>query len=695
MAWAPRRPADEKFRNHFPPNAPTGVTPNVPCRRRGAAGPCACYNPRMISSVLRACVLALAGLVAGGALAAPPAAGTEPAAFGLIVGYRDGVNPLSREETDRGPWADRRVRMASAWQRAVQQSRERTAQLARDTGVRAASVGEAGRAALLRFDRPMSGSALADALRRVRLHPDVAWVEPNVLVRRQAVPIVPNDPGYASQWFLRGPGDGEPAGLNMEAAWGITTGLNTTVVAVVDSGVHRTHSDLAGKLLGGYDFVSELQVANDGDGRDADPSDPGDWVSPADTTNPLFAGCDVQFSSWHGTIISGLIAANSNNGVGVAGVNWQARILPVRVSGKCGALVSDLLDGVRWAAGLPVAGAPSNPTPAKVINLSFSGSSACSPAYQETVDDVNDAGALLVVAAGNYSGALTRPADCQGVMAVAAVRRDGAKASYSNYGPGVALSAPGGSGNSQLNPTCGYPFPTGVNPDDIHSTSVCGFTSPGVESYGYAQGTSFSAPQAAGVASLMLVVNPGLTPRALMERMKAGARPHLSPVAPTCNAVNRNVCNCTGTTCGAGLLDANTSLQLASGPAAVIRPVGTVAPGALITLDGRASVAVGGATITAYQWVVESGPVPLAIAGDTQALTSVQLPNVEGRWVFRLTVTDSASPTPGTGSDAILVRVEAPPAPPPSGGGGGDFGAWWALALAFWGVGLAWAQRRR
>lgn len=641
----------------------------------------------MFANLLRAGVLALIGLTAGGSFAAPPVAGGEPVGFGLIVGYRDGVNPLSREETDRGPWADQRSRMASAWHRASQRSRERTAQLARDTGVRAASVGEAGRAALLRFDRPMKGQDLHDMMRRVRLHPDVAWVEPDVLVQRQAVP---NDVGYGNQWYLRGPADAIPevAGLNLTPAWDLHAGLNTTVVAVVDSGVRLGHSDLAGKLLPGYDFVSELHVAKDGDGRDADPSDPGDWVSPIErNNNPLFAGCEVSplGSSWHGTFIAGQIAAATNNGQGVAGVNWHAKILPVRVSGKCGALVSDLLDGVRWAAGLPVAGAPTNHNPAKVINLSFSGSAACSAAYQDAVDDLNAAGALLVVAAGNQSAPLSRPADCDGVMAVAAVRRDGAKADYSSFGDKVALAAPGGSFEN---------FPDNM----LYATSDSGFVNPGVETYGYKQGTSFSAPLAAGVASLMLARNPALTPRALIERMQAGARPHLQPLGPAgpvCSAANTQVCHCTDDTCGAGLLDAHTALQLALGPAAVIQPVGTVVPGAVITLDGRSSVALGAATIASYQWSLESGPAVM-IPNGAQALTSLQLPSVEGRWVFRLTVTDSNG---DDGSDAIVVRAVAPPPPPASavasGGGGGAFGGWWGLGLALWSAGLMWANRRR
>ena len=634
----------------------------------------------MSFSSLRCFVLAAAGLLSAAVWAAPAPRVQDPVAHGLIVGYRDGVNPLRHEETDRAPWADRRTREAAAWVRASQRSRERTERLAKDTGLKPDAVAEAGRAAVMRFRRPMRGTELGDAVRRLRLHPDVAWVEPDVLVPRQATP---NDPSFGAQWHLRGPSDPtlpEATGVNMPLAWDLSTGAAGGVVAVVDSGVRYDHSDLAGKLLAGYDFVSELQIANDGDGRDGDATDPGDWVSPTDRNSPLFSACEVEPSSWHGTFIAGQIAAASNNGVGIAGVNWQAKVLPVRVSGKCGALVSDLLDGVRWAAGLPVAGVPANPTPAKVINLSFGGDSACSAAYQATVDDVRDAGALLVVAAGNLAAPLRRPADCQGVMAIGAVTRSGAKADYASFGANVALSTPGGSGA------------TPVDPDNLFSTafdSANGGFGPGVsESYVYKRGTSFAAPQAAGVASLMLALNPSLTPGGLIERMQRGARPHLAIGLAACGPGNPGVCQCTTDTCGVGLLDARTALQLATGPAAIVRKVGTVAPGSAITLDGLASVAPTGANITAYQWTLVSGPRALDIPGAAQAQTSVQLPPVVGRWVFRLQVTDN---TGATGSDTVLVRAEGAVEPAPARSGGGSFGgAWLALALA----GLALLRRR-
>jgi serine protease len=393
----------------------------------------------------------------------------------------------------------------------------------------------------------------------------------------------------------------------------------------------------------------------------------------------LFAGCDVADSSWHGTFITGQIAAATNNGAGVAGINWGARILPVRVAGKCGALVSDLLDGVRWAAGLPVAGVPINATPARVINLSFGGDAPCSAAYQDTINAATDAGALVVVAAGNGSGALKRPADCQRVMAVVAVRKDGTKADYSSFGPQVALSAPGGSdeaGNANL----------------LYSTDNAGLTTPGAHMQGYKQGTSFSAPQAAGVASLMLSVNSALSPNALIERMKqaAAARGHIDVAFGQCTLPSSGLCECTTTTCGAGLLDAAASVQLATGPAAIIAPIGTVTPGTAISLNGSASVALTG-NIVSHQWTQVSGPT-VAITNAQTAVAGVSLPNVQASYVFRLTVTDDFMPTARSGSDTVTV-VAAYPATS-GGGGGGSTSVFWGIALWAWVLAVCWQQRR-
>ncbi len=159
-------------------------------------------------------------------------------------------------------------------------------------------------------------------------------------------------------------------------------GSTGVVIAVLDTGVLYDHPDLGrgdrgGKLLPGFDFVSASHMTNDGDGRDANPSDPGDWVDSSDKTNPLFTNCDIAGSSWHGTRVAGMIGALTNNSAGVAGLDWNSFILPVRVLGKCGGIDSDILAGMRWAAGLHVAGVPDNPTPARILNLSLGSDGAC------------------------------------------------------------------------------------------------------------------------------------------------------------------------------------------------------------------------------------------------------------------------------------------------------------------------------
>ena len=626
----------------------------------------------------RSLALGLTALLMG---ASALAQGVTVPAQGLIIGYRASAADTETEQIDRSPRANERERARARWKAASDQTRERTRRVARDVGLDVRETGEAGNAALLKFERPLKGRSLEDAMRRVRLHPDVAWVEPNVLVKRLQT-VMPSDTNFNDQWHLQVPGAGNPAAMNLPSAWHLTTGSTGTpvVVAVVDGGVRRNHPELTplgARLLPGYDLVSDLSVSNDGDGRDADASDPGDWVTSAEAQTPTYATCDVANSSWHGTFITGQIAAATDNAQGVAGINWGARILPVRVAGKCGALVSDLLDGVRWAAGLPVAGVPTNTTPARVINLSFGGDAPCSAAYQNTIDAATDAGALVVVAAGNGSGALQRPADCQRVMTVAAVRKDGAKASYSSFGPQVALSAPGGSNE-------------GGALTLLLSTDNDGTQAPGNDVLGYKQGTSFAVPQAVGVASLMLAVNGSLTPSALIERMRAGARSHENnPMLPTCTLPSGNLCNCTTTTCGAGLLDASTAVQLATGPAAVITPIGTVTPGTAISLNGSASVALTG-SIVSHQWTQVSGPT-VAITNGSSAVAGVSLPTAQATYVFKLTVTDDFTPTARSGSDTVTV-IAAYPAT--SGGGGGSTSVFWGIALWAWVLAVCWQQKR-
>ena len=396
----------------------------------------------------------------------------------------------------------------------------------------------------LTYFRPMSGDAhvlrlptrvpVAEAERiaaRLSALPEVAYAEPDYIMQPM---LVPNDPQYSNQWHYY-----EAYGINLPQAWDISTGNPNIVVAVIDTG-HRPHVDLASRIIGGYDFISNALVANDGDGRDADPQDPGDWITSAENSSGYFAGCPVTNSTWHGTHVAGTIGAVTNNGQGVAGVNWGAKLLSVRVLGKCGGTTSDIADGMRWAAGLPVPGVPNNPNPAKVLNLSLGGNSPTCPApFQSAINAVNAAGGIVVVAAGNSninaSGAT--PANCNGVITVGATNRSGVRAWYSNYGSVVDVSAPGG-----------QTFPTASN--GVLSTLNAGTTTPTADNYVFYQGTSMAAPHVAGVVSLMLAINPTLNFTQTETILKLTAKP-FGP-GHTCSGL---------TTCGAGIVNAHAALH--------------------------------------------------------------------------------------------------------------------------------------
>jgi serine protease len=500
-------------------------------------------------------------------------------AHGLIVQLKPGAQTAFSRELPSAAQAKRESL-----------AHERMAAVAQGAGVKGFAHRQlTGDHRLMRFAKPLQGAELEDTMRRLRLHPDVASLEPNV---RVPLAQIPNDTNFGLQWHLGGRTTAASA-LNMSSTWAITTGTAAVTVAVLDTGVLRNHPDLLAmgpRLLAGYDFVQDVDNANDGDGRDSDASDPGDWVTASEANSATFPLCARADSSWHGSFIIGQIAAATNNASGVAGLNWNANVLPVRVSGKCGALLSDILDGMRWAAGLAVAGVPNNTQPAKVINLSFGGDQACTASYQTVIDEIAAVGSLVVVAAGNGSGLesrqLKRPADCRGVMAVGAVQRDGAKTAYSFVGSNMALMAPGGHTSAANTTTL------------LLSTDNAGLTVPAAHTYDYKQGTSFSAPLAAGVASLMLAINPSLSPDALIARMKSTALPHTSSGSyGSCSANNTVACNCTTALCGAGLLNPQAAVQDANKPAAVIAAVGSPSLGATITLDGRGSAAVGTPTL--------------------------------------------------------------------------------------------------
>ncbi|MEJ5200081.1 MAG: S8 family peptidase, partial [Anaerolineae bacterium] len=393
----------------------------------------------------------------------------------------------------------------------------------------------------LAYFRPMSGDAhvlrlperlpLAEVeaiAARLAALPEVEYAEPDAIMRPF---LTPNDPLYGEQWHYLPPGSGH-YGINAPAAWDVTTGAASVVVAVVDTGI-TNHADLNGRTVPGYDFISDSWVANDGDGRDGDPSDPGDWVAAGDCG----VGKPAQESSWHGTHVAGTIGAASNNGVGVAGINWQSMILPVRALGRCGGAISDIADGMRWAAGLAVPGVPTNSHPAKVINLSLGGLGTCSATYQDAINAIVDAGTTVVVAAGNSNdnASLYRPGNCSGVITVAATNRNGSRAYYSNFGSVVEISAPGGE-----------TVPTAT--DGVLSTLNDGIQGPTTDTYAYYQGTSMAAPHVAGVASLLYSLNPGFTPAQILSILQSTVT-HF-PAGSTCNTSN----------CGAGIVNAGAAV---------------------------------------------------------------------------------------------------------------------------------------
>ncbi|MGY8525078.1 S8 family peptidase [Paracidovorax citrulli] len=385
---------------------------------------------------------------------------------------------------------------------------------------------------------------------RLRQDPRVADAVPDRWLR--PFDTMPNDPEFATrQPYLMGPTQVR-GGANLPAAWDRGRGSPDIVVAVLDTGITR-HGDLAARLLPGYDFISDPAVSLDGDGRDADPTDAGDNVPRGYACPGLPAADRPEPNSWHGTRVSGVLGAITDNGQAVAGVDWQARLLPLRVSGRCGAQLSDTIDAMRWAAGLPVPGVPDNPTPARVLNISLGGGS-CSTFEQEAIDELAGLGVVVVAAAGNNAGAVEAPANCRGAVAVTAHVDDGENASYASVGPQVTLSAPGGGcavsqvTGSASNPVCQGPI------SRIRTLSNTGTTSLGSDTVADTQGTSFSAPIVSGVASMMLAMNGGLGPSQLSELLRQTARPH--PPGTYCD-VNTGAC-------GAGLLDAGRALQAAA-----------------------------------------------------------------------------------------------------------------------------------
>lgn len=467
--------------------------------------------------------LLLAGL--SGMVAAAP---SGPEAAGIIVKYKQSSqNQLARQAASlpRGQALPARPTDFS----------QRTQQVQSITGLPLQFDHQMGTGAyVFNSGKPMSASQARALSQRIKQQdPSVEYAEPNFIKKANFVPPSPN---YAAlQWDMQDSAS-QPGSLNLPAAWDITQGQGVTV-AVLDTG-YRPHKDLLPSLLQpGYNFVSSpaearLPIGPDGKtARQANAQDQGDWHA----DNECGQGVAGQPSSWHGTHVAGTIAAAGGAGQGLTGVAPQAKLLPLRVLGRCGGTDADIADAMLWAVGGAVPGLPANANPARVISMSLGGAQPCTQTYRDVIQQVATRNGIVVVAAGNAMRN-TRdfaPASCPGVITVAANGMNGGIASYSNYGAMVAVTAPGGDW-------------LGKDPGII-STFNDGKTTPGNDSYGPDRGTSMAAPHVSGLVALMLAVNPKLDWRATRKLLIQTSR---TPAAA-----------CEG--CSAGLVDAAAAVKAA------------------------------------------------------------------------------------------------------------------------------------
>ena len=520
------------------------------------------------------------------------------------------------------------------------------------------------------------------------------------------------------QWYLKAPASAlNPAvvsSINAPAAWDITPGSSGVVIAVLDTGVRLDHPDLAGLFVSGYDMIGfgspggvATAIANDGSGPDSDPSDPGDWVTAAEVASgALGSNCttdDVASSSWHGTRVSGLLAAVANNAVGMAGVG-RFKLLPVRVLGKCGGYDSDIIAGMKWAAGVDVPGLPANVNKAKVLNLSLGGSGSCSTLYADAIAQVQAAGATVVVAAGNSEGmAVGAPGNCANVITVAALRHTGTRAGFSSVGTDVAIAAPGGNCiNTGVSQPCLYP---------MVSTTNSGTTTPVAADEAYtgstpSVGTSFATPIVSGIVGLMASVRPGLTAAEAVDILKSTARSFPSsgdPGLAQCRApssVAQGECYCTTSTCGAGMADAGAAVAKAlalSGGALLLTesPARGLQSGQTLTLTASTVGLPSGRTLVSTSWVVvASGGIVNSFAS-SNLTTATLVPTGGGTFTVRADATDNLGAVYRQTATVNVAGAAPPVTTPPtssSGGGGGGAGAAWLALLAVAALGL---PRRR
>lgn len=549
----------------------------------------------------------LGGLVILGAQAqmtAPAAEAPPQLARGWIVKLKESQpKPVVRLAAAAVPSDGPASQRSRLWQAAM---RQRVGMLAHKPTAFGAQVVHTGRLLTV-------AEAEAEA-KRLRQDPDVEWVIVNAIERRSSFTGFPggqpNDPEYPSQVWLnassvpastRGVAN-FPGAWSRMATWFSATGtsysraLSPVAVAVLDTGTIDAltagtyqrvgpHPELAGRLYPGFDFVSEFEYARDGNGIDSDPNDPGDGLTRYEKErNRLIypSDCEPSDSSWHGFSIINMLAARSDNashGAGMLAPVPGEVVVPVRVGSVCGADRSDIIEGMLWAAGVTYQGSPpANPNPVRVISLSYSGSGSCeATGYAGAVQTLRQRGVLLVASAGNGDAnglgetSSSVPAACPGVLAVTALHQRGTKATYANFvrtasgdrwGLSVAAGdvaggflAEGDAGvrvlsNAGRRDPQAYPSDFKTLQSDVFEMATLA-------------GTSFAAPQVAGVAALMLALDPSLTLDELFALLTQSANASFPVVSglPACSSLNRGACNCTAFACGSGVLNADRAIE--------------------------------------------------------------------------------------------------------------------------------------
>ncbi len=400
--------------------------------------------------------------------------------------------------------------------------------------------------AVVKASRSLNGAETAQFIREMKANPAVESVEVDRLYQHMATDtpsFTPNDPQTAVQWNFYN----AVSGVNATTAWDISQGEGI-VVAVIDTGIAQGNPDLQTSVIPGYDMISDKRVSRRAtDDRVVGGWDVGDWVEENYCTGWASADPhDADTSSWHGSHVSGTVAQDTNNGLNLAGLAFKSKVMPVRVLGSCGGFGSDISDGIIWAAGGTVPGLPANQTPAEVINMSLGsgGPSTCPTIYQDAINQAIGLGSIIVVAAGNSNGnaGSYTMSSCNNVISVGATGFNGGKAYYSNYGPRVDLSAPGGNAEQSNN---GWIFQV-INRGEQGPTNE--WAPIGLV------GTSMASPHvAAAVAMVQSVVDTPLTWSQMRDLLTSTVKPF-------------GVAIPAATPLGAGILDINAALVKATTP---------------------------------------------------------------------------------------------------------------------------------